>query len=216
MASPQAMCCSEADVVSLPSARLSTDALMVFPSCLPHAPRALVPSSLPPLPPCRTLLFTIDDVVSFQRERRCYCAHRKGSRDGCYFEVDTQFEKQLVEFHPAAAHFYVQRGLSALLVDLREAMELPTGAALSRRSQGKGVRIYGWRAIGRSGKERSNVWSDEDAIGKVSERYDVSGRSRREEGDPWEENGTDDLRVLCSADLAVGASCSSDSSSPER
>ena len=137
---------------------------------------------------------------AFQRERRCYCALRKGSRDGCYFDIDRSFEKQLVDHHSEAAKFYVQRGLKVLLADVREALELPAGMALSKCSAGKFVRVYGWRGVGRSAKVRgvADTWSDdeEESCGG-SAQSDASGRrSRRKEGSGgW-------CTVPCSADLA--------------
>jgi hypothetical protein len=138
---------------------------------------------------------------AFQRERRCYCALRKGSRDGCYFDIDRSFEKQLVDHHSEAAKFYVQRGLKVLLADVREALELPAGMALSKCSAGKFVRVYGWRVVGRSAKVRgvADAWSDDDDKESCggSALSDASGRrSRRKEGSDsrW--------TVPCSADLS--------------
>ena len=83
-----------------------------------------------------------DDLCRYQEERRCACASRKGSREGCSFAVDRRFETQLVAFSPAAARFYVSHGLDTLLGHLREVLQMPASAILQRRVDQ--VVIYGW------------------------------------------------------------------------
>jgi hypothetical protein len=86
-----------------------------------------------------------DDLCRFQVERRCACATRKGSREGCSFAIDCRFEKELAQFSPAAVRHYVSRGLDAMLLDLKEVLRIPKSAKLQKRSEK--VVLYGWRRL---------------------------------------------------------------------
>ena len=110
------------------------------------------------------LLFSLaDDLQRFQQERSCYCSLRKGSRDACALLVDRPFEKELIAFSPAAARYYLEHGLPALLVDLRAALQLPPGMALRRRQADKVV-VYGWCGGGRKARDPRDdeSWADEE------------------------------------------------------
>ena len=84
-----------------------------------------------------------DDLCRYQEERRCACAARKGSREGCSFAIDRRFETQLVAFSPAAARFYVAQGMDTLLDHLRDVLQIPAAARLRKRSD-QTVTVYGW------------------------------------------------------------------------
>jgi len=88
---------------------------------------------------------------------------RKGSRDACALLVDRQFEKELIAFSPAAARYYLEHGLPALLVDLRAALQLPPGMAFRRRQADKVV-VYGWCGGGRKARDPRDdeCWADEE------------------------------------------------------
>ena len=86
-----------------------------------------------------------DDLCRYQEERRCACAMRKGSREGCSFAIDCRFEKELAQFSPAAVRHYVSRGLDAMLLDLKEVLRIPKSAKLQKRSEK--VVLYGWRRL---------------------------------------------------------------------
>ena len=86
-----------------------------------------------------------DDLCRYQAERRCGCAPRKGSRDGCFFVIDGQFETQLAAFSPAGARFYISHGLDTLLGHLREVLQIPPNAKLMRRPDR--VVVYGWSSL---------------------------------------------------------------------
>jgi hypothetical protein len=86
-----------------------------------------------------------DDLCRYQAERRCGCAPRKGSRDGCFFAIDGRFETQLAAFSPAGARFYISHGLDTLLGHLREVLQIPPNAKLMRRPDR--VVVYGWSSL---------------------------------------------------------------------
>ena len=86
-----------------------------------------------------------DDLCRYQAERRCGCAPRKGSRDGCSFAIDGRFETQLAAFSPAGARFYISHGLDTLLGHLREVLQIPPNAKLMRRPDR--VVVYGWSSL---------------------------------------------------------------------
>ena len=84
-----------------------------------------------------------DDLCRYQEERRCACAMRKGSREGCSFAIDRRFETQLAAFSPAARRFYVAQGMDTLLDHLRDVLQIPAAARLRKRSD-QTVTVYGW------------------------------------------------------------------------
>ena len=84
-----------------------------------------------------------DDLCRYQEERRCACAMRKGSREGCSFAIDRRFETQLAAFSPAARRFYVAQGMDTLLDHLRDVLQIPAAARLRKRSD-QTVAVYGW------------------------------------------------------------------------
>ena len=86
-----------------------------------------------------------DELCRYQAERRCGCALRKGSRDGCRFAIDGQFQTQLEAFSPSAARFYISHGLDTLLSHLQLVLQIPPNAKLMRRPDR--VVVYGWSSL---------------------------------------------------------------------